>query len=256
MLKTQKFTLIELLVVIAIIAVLASMLLPALNQARDRAKVASCQSNMKQLGYSFISYADCNEEWGPDGTYGTEANMWAAPPLEGYIILREMKKAQRVKNVICPGMKPPWSSIGTRDEPGYYDPTYTVGAAPGSLASSYSLAFGTGNRKSTEWFGWSESRIKLGTCPPIPSLRYFSKKVDIGGVEHTVRSPSKQPMLGDVASGVGPLIHPRGLTQAVMCHLSGANSAFMDGHVKWTPVGKFKEYINFYYSNARICWGD
>jgi prepilin-type N-terminal cleavage/methylation domain-containing protein len=83
--KNSNFTLIELLVVIAIIAILASMLLPALSQARDTAKEAVCKSNLKQIGYAMCMYTnDYNRYYPQAPVISTLTECWDYQ-LAGYM---------------------------------------------------------------------------------------------------------------------------------------------------------------------------
>ncbi|MBE6404824.1 MAG: DUF1559 domain-containing protein [Lentisphaerae bacterium] len=116
---TQKrFTLIELLVVIAIIAILAGMLLPTLNSAREKGRGASCVNNLKQMGNSFILYHGDSDDYLP-ACYDNIASKktWIALlQVGGHLASDYASTAYRVKNngykhLLCPSMKLTYNNL-------------------------------------------------------------------------------------------------------------------------------------------------
>ena len=117
--QIRVFTLIELLVVIAIIAILAAMLLPALQQARERGQSSKCVNHLKNMGLASAQYVNDNNEYIPFGynvnstTYNglVSAALWAwycrIGPYMGYPAKNFWQIENQTKFVTCPSKSKP-----------------------------------------------------------------------------------------------------------------------------------------------------
>jgi len=123
--RKKGFTLIELLVVIAIIAILAAILFPVFAQAREKARQASCISNLKQITLAMLMYAqDYDEQVTRMWTYGTDAQIKRneTPPTPQYWHVFLQPYIKNYKIFICP-------SCGADAGKPKYSPTYPVGTS-------------------------------------------------------------------------------------------------------------------------------
>jgi prepilin-type N-terminal cleavage/methylation domain-containing protein/prepilin-type processing-associated H-X9-DG protein len=131
--SARGFTLIELLVVIAIIGVLAAILFPVFARAREKAKAATCQSNLKQLCMALIMYADDADGAGPFSTCGS---FWEAKLGDGGYA------AKLVTNAATGAWSPLYScptggAYGANNYRGSHGPAGACnGAAPWRLADA------------------------------------------------------------------------------------------------------------------------
>lgn len=148
--KLYSFTLIELLVVIAIIAILAAILLPALQQARKRGQTTLCTSNMKQLVAGVNAYAEANDGHGPCAEPGkTDNYIWSnrgkAIGKVGPYIANSTYSTDRVESYVPPvAFCPAGSRRGVEQPYTANDSSYGVNGYLGSrIPGEYSQKYST-----------------------------------------------------------------------------------------------------------------
>jgi prepilin-type N-terminal cleavage/methylation domain-containing protein/prepilin-type processing-associated H-X9-DG protein len=228
----RGFTLIELLVVVAIIALLISILLPALGRARQQGKEAVCRSSLHQLALATTYYADDNQNRLP-WMRGAPPEFNGYPFDQGLQYIYLFPYVKDVKNFTCP------AAAGDNS---------TAAEAPSPTSSNYVLKFSDCKKPYKEqwWPGldWTEGK-STGWVTKMRTEYWFN---DWGGGATDPTTGEKLPAVS------GGLINklPRPSYTVIICdarynvrdvpilrHLGASEFTFLDGHVERLPPAKY-----------------
>ena len=203
--SSQAFTLIELLVVIAIIAILAAILFPVFARARENARRASCQSNLKQIGLGVIQYLQDYDEKFPTASYaesnlgGVHEGLWRTK------IYPYIKSSQVFK---CPSAA--------------NDFVTTYNLPSGQVTFAANLNYGA-NEFVIPMTGSSVKSSEIGATSRLPLVADCTRVL--------FNNANRVITANDDADD--PPVNP-----SKARHFQGSNICFADGHVKYLNQGQ------------------
>ena len=206
----RGFTLIELLVVIAIIAILAAILFPVFDKAREKARTASCQSNLKQLATAFLMYAQDYDEM-------TCCISLAWPDTHTTYTMNPMGQCASALFNYHSSLGW-WYSWPFMIYP--YVKSEQLFRCPSSTYNCYGVSYGmaqlgcNGTGARTDLFG--APKLLADFTKPAQTFM-FTDKQQGGGPQYVMSDSSGGP----------------GYYACAFRHNDGLNCAFVDGHVKW-----------------------
>ncbi len=219
--KKSRFTLIELLIVIAIIAILAAMLLPALNKAREKARASECANTLKQFGQAFMFYInDYNDNLPIGRTYGASTNKY-------------WDKAARGEGFLQPYLKTVPGGIGI-----YYGRVSATTRGPMCCPSQANPASGT-----VYAYGYNDIIAESGVTSSSPYVitKQIMRKVS------AFKKPSETCLVADgINTANGPYVdqskqtgnYPVGYRHGGGgAFKNSANVVFVEGHVASKKFG-------------------